>query len=640
MNPYQQPPPYMYGGFPVPPVRFPPPNPFIQMPPMPPMPAMPPMGMPMPPMVPLPIPPHAKPTPVPTPTPIVPKPIVVEQTTVYVGKIPPTVEDEFIRKLLEFCGDVAFWRRVTDPTSGQLKGFAFCDFKSPEGVLRALRLLNGLEIDEHQLLLKVDDKNQKLLDAYIAKRNAEQHGIVLKPGDTIAQTAEALAKEKDEDDTTKTKIDELVGRVHRVLAARRAGKDPAEEDIADGDPTKQDKASVVSREIKNFRERQAQRDLEKKDRQREVERDKHNDDHSHHEFDRQKEIDRLRMLREREREKENRRRRDDRERERDWEQTERIRERKRDENKKRERRERDLRRREIEDQEYDSDEKARKRLRTREARKRREKEREEDELDRIKEREEIEQKKRAEEEKTKAEEQARIAQEAVDAEKRRVDQQQQQRAILQQQQQMLQQQRDHKHPMTSPDGAASPSEEGTTLKLGFSNKRTKITPVAGFVVDNEEDEVVVKKKPLVMLDQPEHKDNQSGASTNAPATGNGAKKQLANSAGRKVDEVQSVIDRIPTAKDDLFKIDIDWALIEKHKIIDRKMKPWVTKKIMEYLGEEEKTLIDFIMSKISAHISPAEILQQLTLVLDEEADIFVVKMWRMLVYEMYTASSK
>jgi hypothetical protein len=63
------------------------------------------MGMHMP-MVPLPMPPHAKPTPVPTPIPVMPKPVVVEQTTVYVGKIPPTVEDEFIRKLLEVCNGI------------------------------------------------------------------------------------------------------------------------------------------------------------------------------------------------------------------------------------------------------------------------------------------------------------------------------------------------------------------------------------------------------------------------------------------------------------------------------------------------------------------------------------------------------
>jgi hypothetical protein len=90
------------------------------------------------------------------------------------------------------------------------------------------------------------------------------------------------------------------------------------------------------------------------------------------------------------------------------------------------------------------------------------------------------------------------------------------------------------------------------LKLGF-NKRTKITPVAGFVVDNEEDEVVVKKKPLVMLDQPEHKDNQPAGANNGKPT----------KSARKVDEVQSVIDRIPTSKDDLFRIEVDWSLIEK-----------------------------------------------------------------------------
>lgn len=582
-----------------------------------------PYGIPMmvPPM-PMPVPTMPMPIVQAPPKPMMPiaKPMAEQTTTVYVGKIPPTVEDEFIRKLLEFCGDVAFWRRVTDPTTGQLKGFAFCDFKSPEGVLRALRLLNGLDIDEHQLLLKVDDKNQKQLDAYIAKRNAEQHGITLKPGDTISQTPSALEKETEADTLTKTQIDDLVGRVHRVLTARRAGRDPASEDIADGDPSKLDKAQLVSREIKNFRERQAQRDLEIKDRQREEERGRHDDRGHHHEFDRQKEIERLRLMRDKERERESRRRRDDPYKEKEWEHTERNRERKREENKKREQRLKDLRRAEIEDQEYDSDEKARKRLRTRDARKRREKEREEDELDRIKEREELEQKRRIEEERAKTEEQARIAQEAEEAEKRRVDQQQQQRALLQQQQTQLQQQQKeiHKHSVASPDGPTSPSaEENTTLKLGF-NKRTRIQPIAGFMAEGAEEEVIVKKKPLVMLDLPAHNDNK-------------------DTKGKA--EVQSVIDRIPTSKEDLFKIDVDWALIDKHKIIDKKMKPFVTKKIMEYLGEEEKTLIDFIMSKISGHIAPEEILQQLALVLDDEAEMFVVKMWRMLVYEMYTASA-
>lgn len=58
------------------------------------------------------------------------------------------------------------------------------------------------------------------------------------------------------------------------------------------------------------------------------------------------------------------------------------------------------------------------------------------------------------------------------------------------------------------------------------------------------------------------------------------------------------------------------------------MRPWVTKKIVEYLGEEEKTLIDFILNKITAKTPPTEMLKQIGLVLDEEGEMFVIRMWR------------
>jgi len=522
-----------------------------------------------------------------------------QTTTVYVGKIPPTVDDDFIRRLLELCGDVAFWRRVTDPTTGQLKGFAFCDFKSPEGVLRALRLLNGLEIDGHNLLLKVDEKNQKVLDAYTSRRNAEQHGVIPKPGEVISQTPEALKKEKEEDDKIRTQIKEFVDRQHAILASRRAGKDP--EDLPEGDG---DKSSLVTREIKYFRERQAQRDLEKKDKQREA-AELHELDPREREFDRQRERDRLRMLRDREREKEARKKqreeKDYREKEREWESRERTKENDRENEKKRERKEKDMRIREITEQEYDSDG-AQKWVRSRDSRRHRQREREEDDNDRVREREDVEQRRRQEEEKKKIEEQQRQQEEQ---EKRKMDEQQQQRIRVQQLQNAL---------PTSPN-----SGESAEIKLGFasSTKRPKIAPVPGFAPEHEEDEVVIKKKrAFVPLEYPEHHEGK---------------------AARR-EEVQSVIDRIPTTKDELFAIDIDWTLIDKNKIVDKKMKPWVIKKIVEYLGEEEKTLIDFIMGKITTHTPPAEMLIQLSPVLDEEAEIFVVKMWRMLVYEMFTAA--
>lgn len=53
----------------------------------------------------------------------------------------------------KLCGPVRSWKRAQDPTNGSLKGFGFCEFESAEGVLRALRLLNKLNIDGQELMV-------------------------------------------------------------------------------------------------------------------------------------------------------------------------------------------------------------------------------------------------------------------------------------------------------------------------------------------------------------------------------------------------------------------------------------------------------------------------------------------------------
>lgn len=74
-------------------------------------------------------------------------------TTVYVGKISSTVEDDFLRATLELCGGIKSWKRAQDPTTGSPKGFGFCEFESAEGVLRALRLLNKYSLDGQELVI-------------------------------------------------------------------------------------------------------------------------------------------------------------------------------------------------------------------------------------------------------------------------------------------------------------------------------------------------------------------------------------------------------------------------------------------------------------------------------------------------------
>ncbi|XP_042048982.1 RNA-binding protein 25-like isoform X2 [Salvia splendens] len=91
------------------------------------------------------------------------------QTTVYVGKISSTVENDFMLSLLQLCGPVKNWKRPQDPT-GTLKGFGFCEFESAEGVLRALRLLNKLRVDGQELMLNVNQTTRKYLERYVEKK--------------------------------------------------------------------------------------------------------------------------------------------------------------------------------------------------------------------------------------------------------------------------------------------------------------------------------------------------------------------------------------------------------------------------------------------------------------------------------------
>lgn len=130
------------------------------------------------------VPPTARP-----PTPAVTPPDK-PPTAVYVGKIAPTVDNEFLLSLLrvclfscilrryfylllstsnqfcwilpvlifshcQLCGPVKSWKRTQNPSSGKPVSFGFCEFESAEGILRATRLLNKLSIDGQELVVCV-----------------------------------------------------------------------------------------------------------------------------------------------------------------------------------------------------------------------------------------------------------------------------------------------------------------------------------------------------------------------------------------------------------------------------------------------------------------------------------------------------
>ncbi len=77
-----------------------------------------------------------------------------------------------MRALLQACGPVRSWKRVTDPSSGKPKGFGFCEYEDIEGVLCALRLLNNLNLDGQELLLKPNTATTRYIEAVDRQRAA------------------------------------------------------------------------------------------------------------------------------------------------------------------------------------------------------------------------------------------------------------------------------------------------------------------------------------------------------------------------------------------------------------------------------------------------------------------------------------
>lgn len=55
-----------------------------------------------------------------------------------------------------------------------------------------------------------------------------------------------------------------------------------------------------------------------------------------------------------------------------------------------------------------------------------------------------------------------------------------------------------------------------------------------------------------------------------------------------------MIKQIPTNKQKLYAYPINWALFAKSGLLEKKVKAWLAKKSIEYIGAEEETFISMI----------------------------------------------
>ena len=89
---------------------------------------------------------------------------------------------------------------------------------------------------------------------------------------------------------------------------------------------------------------------------------------------------------------------------------------------------------------------------------------------------------------------------------------------------------------------------------------------------------------------------------------------------------------IPASRSRLFDFRIEWKYLTR-PLLEGRIKQWVTKKIHEFVGDDEPELITFILTLIEKKDRPRKILDEIKQVLDKEAEGFVIKLWRLIIYE-------
>uniref|UniRef100_A0A3B5KYU2 RNA binding motif protein 25b n=1 Tax=Xiphophorus couchianus TaxID=32473 RepID=A0A3B5KYU2_9TELE len=183
------------------------------------------------------------------------------------------------------------------------------------------------------------------------------------------------------------------------------------------------------------------------------------------------------------------------------------------------------------------------------------------------------------------------------------------------------------HENSPPD--ALPQDEnrpkiGLSLKLGATGspsqhnavKRKKLPVDSVFnKFDDEEADEQPRKRKLVPLDYDDDK------SLGVDGAGLSSIKGANTEEKRK--HIKSLIEKIPTAKPELFSYSLDWSMVDTFICI-----------ILTTESGAGNICADIcVCSQVMAHSMPQSILDDVAMVLDEEAEVFIVKMWRLLIYE-------
>ncbi|KAL1920459.1 uncharacterized protein VTP21DRAFT_836 [Calcarisporiella thermophila] len=154
------------------------------------------------------------------------------------------------------------------------------------------------------------------------------------------------------------------------------------------------------------------------------------------------------------------------------------------------------------------------------------------------------------------------------------------------------------------------------------------TPL-GFGEEDEEDSGKKKRLFVPLVYSDDEGDSNEGKSKSGEGRPSARDEEQAE---RRRQQVKKLVDSIPADRDGLWRWDIKWEQLDD-TMVEQKLRPFVTKKIVDMLGETVEDLVKLILRRIRQRKKPGDLLSELKEPLDDEAEMFVMKLWRMLIFE-------
>jgi len=97
---------------------------------------------------------------------------------------------------------------------------------------------------------------------------------------------------------------------------------------------------------------------------------------------------------------------------------------------------------------------------------------------------------------------------------------------------------------------------------------------------------------------------------------------------------KDLVHMIPKDPEQIKTYRVDWELVKTSDLVEKKMRRWIDARLTEYLGgQEDAELTNYVVGLLAKYTPPETIIKEMKVVLVEDTENFVVKMWRRLIFE-------